>query len=198
MAKKEDVKTIPKKLGLLSSNVPTGSIIAYAGIKTPDGWLLCDGKTKKSKDLKCLYEAIGTSWGNGDGSPGSFNLPDLRGLFLRGVDGDANNDPDHDTRELKFNGGNKGNIVGSYQGLATALPKKSFNTDISGLHYHSQYKVFHGQNLEYGDFLYAGNQTTDQQLGTTSQDGNHSHSIISGGDKETRPQNAYVYYIIKD
>jgi microcystin-dependent protein len=43
--------------------------------------------------------AIGNAFGAGDGSS-SFHLPDLRGRFLRGVDGSANVDPDKAPRCL--------------------------------------------------------------------------------------------------
>lgn len=35
-----------------------------------------------------MFEAIGTTWGAGDGST-TFNIPDLRGYFLRGVGGNS-------------------------------------------------------------------------------------------------------------
>ena len=51
-----------------------------------------------------LFAAIGTAWG----SPSSkrFNLPDLRGLFLRGVDAGSGRDPDVNKRQASKPGGN--------------------------------------------------------------------------------------------
>ncbi|MBQ8675930.1 MAG: tail fiber protein [Bacteroidaceae bacterium] len=97
-----------------------GVIAPFAGPadKVPAGWLLCDGSAVSRSQYESLYNAIGVSWGIGDGSS-TFNLPDLRGMFLRGVSGDSGNDADADSRTmLTENGGNIGNNVGSYQGDA--------------------------------------------------------------------------------
>lgn len=44
----------------------------------PPGFLLCDGRAVSRTTYADLFAAIGTEWGNGDGST-TFNLPDLRG-----------------------------------------------------------------------------------------------------------------------
>lgn len=71
--------------------VPIGSIMAFAGPATsiPDGWALCDGAAMSDKSSPKLYECVRTTWGDGsnDNDPETnFNLPDLRGMFLRGTD----------------------------------------------------------------------------------------------------------------
>lgn len=79
--------------------MPAGAIVPFAGPdnRIPAGWLLCNGAAKKSRDYAELHAAIGTFWGDGgkdekgdtvEDSDGSidFNLPDLRGYFLRGLD----------------------------------------------------------------------------------------------------------------
>ena len=99
---------------------PAGIIIPFAGPaeNIPEGWMLCDGSAISRTDYANLYSAIGVCWGTGDGAT-TFNLPDLRGMFLRGVSGESGNDPDADSRVLLTdNGGNTGNNVGSYQGDA--------------------------------------------------------------------------------
>ncbi len=99
------------------ANVPPGTVVAFAGTTIPRGWLLCDGSIRNQKTNSLLFNAIGTAWGSGDATGGSFNLPDMRGMFLRGVDvGDANNDPDHDLRVSRAAiGGNTKNKVGTFQ-----------------------------------------------------------------------------------
>src|SRR6266581_7076764 len=81
---------------------PIGSIIAYAGEATRDwegqtGWLRCDGRLldRTQPDYVALFEAIRFAWG-GDGDS-KFNVPDLQGFFLRGVDPDRPQ-PTADTR----------------------------------------------------------------------------------------------------
>ena len=51
----------------------------------PGGWLECDGSAVSRTTYSGLFAAIGTAFGTGDGST-TFNLPDLRGEFVRGWD----------------------------------------------------------------------------------------------------------------
>ena len=94
---------------------PAGMIVPFAGDidNIPTGWMLCDGRELSRSVNSGLFGNIGTYWGNGDGST-TFNIPDLRGVFLRGVSGDSGNDPDADER-YNEHGGNQGNNVGTYQ-----------------------------------------------------------------------------------
>ncbi|RYF66683.1 MAG: tail fiber protein, partial [Cytophagaceae bacterium] len=95
---------------------PPGTILAYAGDEIPSGYLLCDASVKNKSELPELYKAIKTSWGKGNGSDGSFNLPDCRGLFLRGVAHGVPADPDKASRVSPSNlQGNVKDAVGSYQ-----------------------------------------------------------------------------------
>ena len=72
---------------ILDSVIPSGTITAFGGTNIPAGWLLCDGRLVTSAQYPRLYGAIGKSWGGvPDGPIVNFNLPDLRGQFLRGVD----------------------------------------------------------------------------------------------------------------
>jgi microcystin-dependent protein len=60
--------------------MPTGSVISYAGSTAPSGWLLCDGAPLSTTTYASLFAIIGYTFG---GSGGTFNLPDLRGRFVR-------------------------------------------------------------------------------------------------------------------
>jgi len=51
----------------------------------PAGWLLCDGSAVSRDTYADLFDAIGTTFGAGDGST-TFNLPDLRGRVFAGLD----------------------------------------------------------------------------------------------------------------
>ncbi|MGC1378031.1 MAG: tail fiber protein, partial [Anaerolineales bacterium] len=57
---------------------PVGTIVMYAGATAPQGWLLADGSAVSRAAYPDLFTAVGTTFGNGDGSA-TFNLPDLRG-----------------------------------------------------------------------------------------------------------------------
>lgn len=93
--------------------MPVGAVVPFAGADAPDGWLLCDGTAVRRDQYADLFQAIGTAWGAGDGS-NTFNLPDMRGRFARGVDQGVGNDPDAAARTA-LNGGNSGDNIGSYQ-----------------------------------------------------------------------------------
>lgn len=61
-----------------------GEIKAYAGVTPPTGWMLCNGQEISRSDYQALFNAIGTTYGSGDGST-TFNLPDLSGRVPIGV-----------------------------------------------------------------------------------------------------------------
>lgn len=64
--------------------IPPGTVLSYAGASAPAGFLLCDGAAVSRTTHAALFAAIGTSFGAGDGST-TFNVPDLRGMFVRGA-----------------------------------------------------------------------------------------------------------------
>ena len=57
--------------------VPTGSIIAFAGLTAPGGWLICDGSTLSRTTYSNLFAVIGTTYGSINGA--TFNLPNFKG-----------------------------------------------------------------------------------------------------------------------
>ena len=62
-----------------------GMIAHFAMSSAPAGWLKANGAAVSRSTYSTLFAAIGTLYGAGDGST-TFNLPDLRGEFLRGFD----------------------------------------------------------------------------------------------------------------
>ena len=86
LVKGQDITTYAKKTdldALASKAVPTGVVQAFAGSTTPQGWLLCDGSAVSRTDYAALFNAIGTTYGSGDGSS-TFNLPNLTDRFIEG------------------------------------------------------------------------------------------------------------------
>ena len=63
--------------------VPSGAVMAFAMNSAPTGWLSAEGTAVSRSTYANLFAAIGTTYGSGDGST-TFNLPDLRGYFVRG------------------------------------------------------------------------------------------------------------------
>ena len=69
----------------LASLGVTGQIIMMGSTVVPTAHLECDGAEVSRTTYANLYSAVGNTWGNGNGTT-TFNLPDLRGEFLRGWD----------------------------------------------------------------------------------------------------------------
>lgn len=198
---------------------PAGMIVPFAGPveNIPDGWALCDGTEFEISEQPGLYAAIGNSWGwreevAGDLTVEYFNLPDLRGMFLRGANNgrsDGFEDPDAETRTAANDGGNSGDLEGTYQ------------TDASGPHVHQWSFVPSGAGItsdlhtwdlngnENTVMIYSGRAQIANTSNSGAQDNHHDSrdgfqaytnpETTVQVDKvgETRPNNATVNYIIK-
>ena len=94
--------------------VPYGMVMPFAGPigYVPANWIPCDGRSLSTTEYPHLFAVIGHSWG---GSGNAFNVPDLRGRALRGVDGQAGRDLSARKRTASNPGGNTGNRVGTVQ-----------------------------------------------------------------------------------
>lgn len=199
---KARIGTFEDRLSAVASvSVPVGTITAFAGPveRIPAGWKLCNGEVLDvDNGFRRLFEAIGNFWG-GSG-PHDFKLPDLRGLFLRGVDGGSNRDTRRAERVLSNPTlpATELDNVGSLQNDATKMPNNRFAIATDGAHSHRI-------NLE----LTASRDPDGNQKNTAAfpfigghdplradVDGAHAHTIL-GGDSETEPKNAYVLWIIK-
>jgi len=75
----------------VDSSMPSGAVMYFAMQAAPAGWLKADGSAVSRTQYPALFAAIGTTYGAGDGRT-TFNLPDLRGEFVRGWDGGRNID----------------------------------------------------------------------------------------------------------
>jgi len=98
------------------ARIPTGCVMAFAMETAPTGWLECDGAAVSRTTYADLFAAIGEQWGEGDNST-TFNLPDLRGAFLRGWNHGKPSgifDPNADAR-TPATGGTAGDHVGTAQ-----------------------------------------------------------------------------------
>ena len=65
--------------------IPAGAVDLFDLDAAPFGWLECNAAAVSRTTYARLFEAIGTRHGTGDGST-TFNLPDFRGEFIRGLD----------------------------------------------------------------------------------------------------------------
>lgn len=100
----EDTSEYVKKLNGEVSRwyAPAGMIAPYAGTSLPDGWLWCGGDEVGRADYPELFEAIGETYGQGDGSL-TFNLPDLRGrvVAMRGPSNYVGQQVGSDTKRIE-------------------------------------------------------------------------------------------------
>jgi len=133
-----------------------------------------------------MFAAVGEAWGRGDGST-TFNVPDLRGRFLRGTDSGIGRDPDRIARIAINPGGNTGDAIGSLQADA-----------IQG-HAHSiSHLLIAPADARGVPRLETSDQSASPYAFNTAEivaDGAHGTPRVSA---ESRPQNANVTYIIKD
>ena len=74
------------------SSIPAGSVQFFAMNSAPTGFLIANGAAVSRSTYSALFSAIGTTFGAGDGST-TFNVPDLRGQFVRGMDNGRGLDP---------------------------------------------------------------------------------------------------------
>jgi len=145
---------------------PAGTVSYFAMSSLPTGWLECNGAAVSRTTYATLFANISTTYGAGDGTS-TFNLPDLRGYFLRGWDHGA--------------GVDTGRNIGTSQldGLAS--------------HKHTTTHTTHGANR--GDpspYWYAGDgDNLDPSTFTVT------FYEASGGGTETRPKNVAMMTCIK-
>jgi microcystin-dependent protein len=85
LAGMSDVATARANLGVVGASDLIGAISMFAMATPPAGWLKANGAAVSRTAYAALFSKIGTIGGVGDGLT-TFNLPDLRGLFLRGWD----------------------------------------------------------------------------------------------------------------
>ena len=160
--------------------VPSGAVMNFAMPTAPDGWLEADGSEVSRTEFSALFNAIGTVWGEGDGST-TFNLPDARGEFMRGWDNGRGID--------------SGRAFGSSQADENKAHNHSGEIGSVGNHSHSVTAARENRQWRGDGFTIAGvNETFNSGGG-----GSHSHSlsIDNAGGNESRPRNIAILTCIK-
>ena len=95
--------------------MPAGGVVFFPQTTAPTGWLKANGAAVSRTAYATLFAAIGTTFGDGDGIY-TFNLPDLRGEFVRGFD---------DGRGI-----DSGRVIGS--GQIDQIKSHSHNVQVKG------------------------------------------------------------------
>jgi microcystin-dependent protein len=170
--------------GRAQQKMPVGTVFAYAGefSNIPNNCLICDGTEYNSADYPELYKAIKIAWG-GNIAKKIFAVPDLRGAFLRGVNAGQSaerGDPQASARVAihldpeNHLSGNTGNSVGSYQADALRSHHHDYTIPVRGAQSYA-----------------TSGSPTNPFIG-----GDSTPTTTDTGGLETRPKNAYVYYLI--
>ena len=124
-----------------SMQMPAGTVSAFAGSSAPTGWLLCYGQAVSRTTYSVLFGIIGTTYGVGDGTT-TFNLPDLRGRVIAGVDnmgGSAASRLTNTASGANFNAVSLGAAGGSQSNTLTSAEMPSHtHSVIDPGHYHQQ------------------------------------------------------------
>lgn len=176
---------------VLQPQLPVGCVIAFAGPLTEQnspptfspvesmGWLVCDGRTLKIAQYPDLYRVLGTQYG-GNPNQDEFQIPDLRGQFLRGVAVNASQDPDFNSRTAANQNSPGSDPVGS--------------TELDALQTHAHdYQGFEQTAPAQEGSIIAAPTSANTPTGGPVSIGNVQVRIST----ETRPKNVYVYYLIK-
>jgi microcystin-dependent protein len=157
--------------------IPVGCIHAFAGPsdKIPTGWLVCNGQEVNRSEYAALFAVIGVLHGSTSGT--TFKVPDVRGVFIRGLDQGRTSDPDSNR------------TVGSYQ----ADTIQNFTGQIGTNTY--------GAGLATGVFTNNGVSYSTYNSAAGAAGGNTvNFSPASAGARvsvETRPKNLALIHIIK-
>jgi len=147
-----------------------GSIMAWPTESAPSGWLECNGASLLRSAYADLFALIGVMYGSADGT--HFNIPDLRGRFVRGWDHGSGTDPDSATRTDRGD-----STTGDHVGTQQADEFKS-----------------HSHNIRYITYVAGGgaNVALNHGGGYTAV----GAALPKGGD-ETRPTNINLMWCIK-
>tara|TARA_A100001391_G_scaffold164419_1_gene124121 strand:+ start:1899 stop:3044 length:1146 start_codon:yes stop_codon:yes gene_type:complete len=182
-------------------SVPTGCVFCRAAASVPAGYLECNGAAVSRSTYSALFAVIGTTYGSGNGSS-TFNLPDLRGEFVRGFDNGR--------------GVDSGRSINNPQGSANQSHNHSYGNNgitVSGANHKHNIRGFSlqpsianvGITLGSGQGYQIGYRTNDNVLtgdavkfsGNLSMSGTVGITINNTGTNESRPRNVAMMYIIR-
>lgn len=164
-----------------ASAVPPGGILPWTTAVEPTGYLPCEGAAVSRVTYADLFAVIGTDYGVGNGAT-TFNLPDLRGQFLRGWDHGAGVDPDAATRTDRGDG-TGGDVVGSKQDESdNAIDQVDRQLNVAGSD-----PIIVPSDGSMSDPIHTGE----------SGAGTQEHLSFSRSGNEVRPENTSVLFVIK-
>ena len=176
----------------LPQAVPTGSVHMFATTTAPSGYLECDGSAVSRTTYADLFTVIGTTWGAGDGSS-TFNLPDLRGEFVRGWDNGRGVDSSRSFASSQSDQNKQHN-----HGVTDNGHNHSIN-DPGHIHQVQYSNSDNGDGVieESGTGLSGQEPTLSATTGITINNATTGISINNDGGSEARPRNIAMMFVIK-
>lgn len=184
--------------------VPSGSVFALAGTQTgvPSGYLECDGSSVSRSTYAALFAVIGTTYGSASGT--TFNVPNLRGQFIRGVNTTGSGtDANRNIGSSQSEDNKLHNHSISVSGT-TSNPSPTLTGDVrriaEGFRAQGTCSGVFTKELD-GNNSITGSSSTSPVAGF-SMDATHTHTFSASGNtgnqgSETRPSNIAMMYIIK-
>ena len=180
--------------------VPVGSIFCRAFSVVPAGYLECNGAAVSRTTYSALFALIGEYYGAGNGST-TFNLPDLRGEFIRGFDNGRGVDSGRSIGTFQTAENNSHSH--GYTNPGITVSGANHNHNIRGLSLQPSIASV-GITLGSGQGYQIGYRTNDDVVtgdavkfsGTQTMTGNVGITISNAG-SEARPRNIALMYIIK-
>jgi microcystin-dependent protein len=167
------------------SLVPAGAVMSFAMSAAPTGWLECNGQAVNRSGpsgYPALFAAIGTTYGVGDNST-TFNLPDLRGEFIRGWDNSR--------------GVDTGRTFGSSQkGTITIVDPSNTSNNVAGIYAQSDYNTTTFAPIAGYDIINIANYAGVYRSSIVGM-GAGALETNGFGQGATRPRNIAMFYCIK-
>ena len=172
----------------LPQAVPTGSVHMMATTTAPSGYLECDGTAVSRTTYSDLFDTIGTTWGEGDGSS-TFNVPDLRGEFVRGWDNGKGTDSGRSFASSQSDQNAQHNHTATTT-ITDPGHKHTTSVDSSKL-----FPAAGGESISFGG---AGSYpATTFTMNTNTTGITAATTTANQGGDEARPRNIAMMYVIK-
>jgi microcystin-dependent protein len=182
------------------AGVPSGSVFCMAVASVPSSYLECNGAAVSRTTYAALFAVIGTAYGAGNGSS-TFNIPDLRGEFIRGfdngrgVDSGRNIASSQSAQNASHNHSISLSGTTSTKSLTGGIRKISEGFNSNG----SASGVF--TKTQDGTSSITGASSTSP-VGGVDIDASHNHTFSASGTSgsqggEARPRSIAMMYIIK-
>lgn len=149
----------------------------FATTTAPVGWLKANGAAVSRTAYAALFARIGTTFGAGDGTT-TFNLPDMRGEFVRGLDDGRGVDGGRSLGSTQSSANLSHTHTGT-TGNQSADHTHSGTTSTNGDHNHGV--PDQDQNAGFGGNFDSGGVESVDRYVTTTTNGAHNHTITTGG-----------------